>query len=165
MVRQPVADDVDLLADAASDVEFVNGGSRCLHHLMKPGRCLPNGGTCASPARGNLFGVFNPDGARLTGVFALWLIEEFVAEGGMESIRSQLAQDKRGRHGRDLANSPNVQMGILRVWGDVDPSTRTSRPHWLVGKCVGGRSPPTRRQRASPILLPLVPSRVDPRSR
>jgi hypothetical protein len=75
----------------------------------------------ASLRAGNLFGVFNPDGARLTGVFALWLTEEFVAEGAGWS-RSDPSSRKTSAAGMGvILQLAHEQMGVLRVWGDVDP--------------------------------------------
>jgi RimJ/RimL family protein N-acetyltransferase len=121
MVRQLVSGDGDLLADAASEVDVVKGRLKVPGSSDEASSMLAEWEDLRNAARGNLFGIFDPDGTRLTGVLAFWLTDELVAEGATWS-RSDSRSRTTTAAGMDvILQLAHEQMGVLRVWADVDP--------------------------------------------
>jgi hypothetical protein len=121
MVRQLVADDADVLADAASDVEFVKGRLQVPGSSEEARSMLAEWEDQRLSEQGNLFGVFSPDGAKLTGVFALWLTGEFVGEGAGWSRSDPISRKTSAAGMGVILQLAHEEMGVVRVWGDVDP--------------------------------------------
>lgn len=121
MVRQLVSQDGDLLADAASEVEFVKGRLKVPGSSDEARSMLAEWEDLRNAARGNLFGIFDPDGTRLSGVFALWLTDEFVAQGAAWSRSDSRSRTTTAAGMGVIVQFAHGQMGVLRVWGDIDP--------------------------------------------
>jgi hypothetical protein len=90
----------------------------------------------ASLRAGEPVRVFSPDGARLTGVFALWLTDEFVAQGAAWSRSDSRSRETTAAEMGVIVQLARGQMGVLRVWGDVDPLDPFTKYFGRKGGCA-----------------------------
>ena len=121
IVRQLTMADAQQLFDAAAEVAFVKGTLGVPGSVDEASSMLAEWERLRGADRGNLFGIFLPDASQILGAMGFRLTGDLVGEGSAWS-RSDSASRKTVVAGlREIVRLGHNQMGLMRIWVEVDP--------------------------------------------